>query len=164
VKPHNIFLDEQNNTFLADFGLAAHIGDRGRCEGACGTREYVAPEILWSRPYGFPMDMWALGVTLYEMLTGNGPFADQEANEDEFLEAVAAGTFNEGRLAGMSNAAKDLITRLLDPQPERRMTAEQAIAHPFWDVIEAAAHVMATTKRIDISMLGDDDTDSSVGQ
>lgn len=75
LKPDNIMLDKNGHIKLTDFGLSKFDIRKGHCtETFCGTIEYMAPEILNKTPYGHSVDIWALGVVMYDMLTGGPPF------------------------------------------------------------------------------------------
>ncbi|EGT57890.1 hypothetical protein CAEBREN_05553 [Caenorhabditis brenneri] len=75
LKPDNIMLDKNGHIKLTDFGLSKFNIRKGHCtETFCGTIEYMAPEILNKTPYGHSVDIWALGVVMYDMLTGGPPF------------------------------------------------------------------------------------------
>lgn len=75
LKPENLIIDADGNLKVADFGFAGFL--EGRLFTLCGTPEYMAPEIIQSRGHGKPVDWWALGVLIFEMLTGSSPFADE---------------------------------------------------------------------------------------
>jgi len=95
-----------------------------------GSPAYVSPEVLVCRPYdGAAADMWALGVVLYMMLTGTYPFQDDKPAQlfDKIQRAWRAVTFPPT----MPAAARNLIKRLLSKQPDRRLTAEELLAHPW---------------------------------
>ena len=81
LKPENILLDNEGHIRLTDFGLSKSGLDTsdGRTESFCGTPEYLAPEIIRDKNYGFSVDWYSFGIVLYEMLTGVNPF---KTNED----------------------------------------------------------------------------------
>ena len=74
LKPENILIDARGLLKIADFGLSKQIGRDGRTETHCGTLEYLAPEIITKSGHGIGADFWALGVLIYEMAVGRGPF------------------------------------------------------------------------------------------
>ncbi len=74
LKPENILIDARGLLKIADFGLSKQIGKNGRTETHCGTLEYLAPEIITKSGHGIGADFWALGVLIYEMTVGRGPF------------------------------------------------------------------------------------------
>ncbi|KAG6572881.1 AGC/MAST/MAST protein kinase [Phytophthora cinnamomi] len=107
--------------------------------GRCGTPDYLAPEIILGVPHGPPVDYWALGIILYEMLVGFPPFNDDtvDAIFENILERQILWPDGEKCL---SREAMDLIDKLLDPNPATRMGWEGIRLHPFfeginWDTI-----------------------------
>uniref|UniRef100_A0A3B1IEP5 Si:ch211-27e6.1 n=1 Tax=Astyanax mexicanus TaxID=7994 RepID=A0A3B1IEP5_ASTMX len=97
----------------------------------CGTPEYLAPEMVGGRPYGSAVDMWALGVISYILLSGSMPF--DQRSRPRLFRAILRGSysFHCEPWSSVSNQAKDFIERLLSLSPEQRMTAQQALAHPW---------------------------------
>ncbi|KAG1711611.1 hypothetical protein DVH05_008859 [Phytophthora capsici] len=107
--------------------------------GRCGTPDYLAPEIILGVPHGPPVDYWALGIILYEMLVGFPPFNDDSV--DAIFENIIARQilWPDGEKC-LSLEAVDLIDKLLDPNPASRMGWENIKQHPFfsginWDTI-----------------------------
>ncbi|RLN93657.1 hypothetical protein BBJ28_00016155 [Nothophytophthora sp. Chile5] len=102
--------------------------------GRCGTPDYLAPEIILGEPHGSPVDYWALGVILYEMLVGFPPFNDDtvDAIFGNILERQILWPDGEKCL---SSEAMDLIDKLLDPDPATRIGWEGMRTHPFFDGI-----------------------------
>jgi len=81
IKPENLLLqsdDDDANIKLADFGFAKRVEDLSADEEACGTPNYVAPEILRGDPYGCEVDIWSMGVVCYILLAGYAPFYDED--------------------------------------------------------------------------------------
>jgi serine/threonine protein kinase len=100
-----------------------------------GTEDYVAPEIIAGRGHDFAVDWWGLGVVLYEMLYGRTPFRGQNRKET-FYRVLA----KQPELVGEQTPLRDLIARLLEKDPEKRIGARGVKAHPFfrgvdWDRI-----------------------------
>ncbi|XP_008290937.1 serine/threonine-protein kinase H1-like [Stegastes partitus] len=112
----------------------------------CGTPEYMAPEVLLRKPYTCAVDMWALGVIAYIVLSGSMPFEDD--NRTRLYKTIVRGkySFHGNPWPSVSNLAKDFIARLLVSDPAARLTADQAIRHP-WVVTMAAGASMRNLHR-----------------
>ena len=151
LKPENILVhtyisDQEPVVKLCDFGLAAKV-DKGLLSEACGTPEYVAPEVvIRNMDYGLPADIWSIGVMLFILLCGEQPFhSDREgqAGTKDVLDQVKkhkiGDKFAENPLwPEISDSAKDLlINGMLDRNPSKRLTVEQLLVHP-WVTGEAA--------------------------
>ncbi|KAI9254550.1 kinase-like domain-containing protein [Phascolomyces articulosus] len=115
---------------LADFGLSKVIWDSSTWT-PCGTVGYTAPEIVRDQRYSKAVDMWALGCVLYTMLCGFPPFYDESIHA--LTDKVANGqyAFLSPWWDPVSDAAKDLITRLLCVDPNERYTIDQFLQHPW---------------------------------
>lgn len=119
VKPANVIVGEAGQVFLVDFGIA-HLTGRERLTsaGMIGTPEYLSPEHLWNNDPGPAMDLWALGVTLFNALEGYSPFLRKD------LAATTYAITSEPPPAiGRRGPLADAILRLLDKNPKTRMTA-----------------------------------------
>jgi calcium/calmodulin-dependent protein kinase I len=116
---------------LCDFGFASY------CEGETltellGTLDYLAPEIIRKRPYGKPVDMWALGVVMYILLSGRFPFFSSDRRALCFL--ILKGEYaleNDPRWDGVSEQARDLLKHLLVLDPSQRYTITDVLSHPW---------------------------------
>lgn len=143
IKPENILLASHGSAEIkiSDFGIAKILDvdgdDGGRCRGraytSCGTDYYVAPEVLNGEGYDNKVDLWSLGVVAYIMLCGFPPFVEDETGMDSVYRKIRAGAleFPHPYWTNVSEAAKDLIQRLLNVVPSERFSAADALAHPW---------------------------------
>ena len=138
LKPENILLDYSGHIALCDFGLCKlDMKDEDRTNTFCGTPEYLAPELLLGHGYTKTVDWWTLGVLLYEMLTGLPPFYDENTNE--MYRKILQEPLHFPGPEIVPAAAKDLLQKLLDRNPERRLGAAGASeikAHHFFANID----------------------------
>jgi serum/glucocorticoid-regulated kinase 2 len=138
LKPENILLDYSGHIALCDFGLCKlDMKDEDRTNTFCGTPEYLAPELLLGQGYTKTVDWWTLGVLLYEMLTGLPPFYDENTNE--MYRKILSEPLHFPGPEIVPPAAKDILTKLLDRKPEKRLGANGASeikAHPFFHSID----------------------------
>ncbi|XP_016463980.2 CBL-interacting serine/threonine-protein kinase 12 [Nicotiana tabacum] len=122
LKPENILLDEDGNVKVSDFGLSAiseQIKQDGLFHTFCGTPAYVAPEVLGRKGYdGAKVDLWSCGVILFVLMAGYLPFHDQ--NVMAMYKKIYKGEFRCPRW--FSPELARFLTRLLDTNPERRIT------------------------------------------
>ncbi|OVA13524.1 Protein kinase domain [Macleaya cordata] len=122
LKPENVLLDAKGNIKISDFGLSAlpqHFRDDGLLHTTCGSPHYVAPEVLANRGYdGSTSDLWSCGVILYVILTGYLPFDDR--NLAVLYHKIFKGDAPIPRW--LSPGARNLIRRMLDPNPNTRIT------------------------------------------
>lgn len=137
LKPENCLMvdnGEESDVKIIDFGLAMYINEQHVLNNVCGTAYYIAPEVL-SGSYGIECDCWSLGVIMYTMLSGSPPFTGK--NNQEILMKVYNGSYSlRGKtFTKISKIAKDLISRFLVKDPAMRITAEQALAHPWIQVL-----------------------------
>jgi calcium-dependent protein kinase len=129
LKPENILLEDSKEFFIkiADFGNSVIYQNR-KLKGCFGSVYYIAPEVL-ANNYNQKCDVWSCGVIMYILLTGRPPFNGK--TDDEIFRNIKIGTFNiEGdNLPILTDDAKDLIKKLLEKNPERRITAANALEH-----------------------------------
>ena len=135
IKPENFMYlnsDEDAPLKLIDFGFSKKLyKNENSAQTMLGTPSYLAPEVLTGN-YGTECDLWSCGVILYTMLAGRYPFFDSD--EKKIIQQVKRGEFSlSGELwMQVSREAKHLITSLLDKNPDTRLTAQQALAHPWF--------------------------------
>lgn len=131
VKPSNIFMRASGLVCLADFGLAS---DNPRSTTLCGTPFYIAPEMWLGQPYDSKVDVWSLGVVLYELLTFARPFvpADPTARTNDDIKAVIlSGQAPPPLPDTISEPFRALVADLLTPDPAARPTCEQVLQYPL---------------------------------
>lgn len=134
LKPENLLLDENNNIKLTDFGWCDYFNGKRYLTETCGTYEYMAPEIIKMSPYSFKVDIWALGILLYELLHGETPFFIPEMYKDPSKSSLLFEKIkvNKYKLKEeLSEESKDLIKGLLQIDPEQRMSMEKIFQHPW---------------------------------
>ncbi|WAR07491.1 HUNK-like protein, partial [Mya arenaria] len=128
-----------DSEFSIDFGLSNCVklvqtkdGPRVQdfCVTQCGSPAYAAPELLGRKKYGPQVDVWSIGVNMYAMLTGNLPFTVEPFNIKALHTKMLTGQMNPLPDA-VSRDCRDLIKRLLNPDPERRITVEEMLKHPW---------------------------------
>uniref|UniRef100_A0A8C9WK75 non-specific serine/threonine protein kinase n=1 Tax=Scleropages formosus TaxID=113540 RepID=A0A8C9WK75_SCLFO len=137
LKPSNIlYVDESGNPEslrICDFGFAKQLrAENGLLMTPCYTANFVAPEVLKRQGYDEGCDIWSLGVLLYTMLAGFTPFANgPEDTPDEILSRIGSGRFTiqGGNWDAVSDAAKDLVSKMLHVDPHQRLTAKQVLKH-----------------------------------
>ncbi|XP_053306538.1 calcium/calmodulin-dependent protein kinase type II subunit gamma isoform X1 [Spea bombifrons] len=135
LKPENLLLASKCKgaaVKLADFGLAIEVqGDQQAWFGFAGTPGYLSPEVLRKDPYGKPVDIWACGVILYILLVGYPPFWDED--QHKLYQQIKAGAYDfpSPEWDTVTPEAKNLINQMLTINPTKRITADQALKHPW---------------------------------
>ena len=132
IKPENVLLDSEGICKLADFGWSNFEEGNKQRETYCGTPEYLAPEMINKSGHDENIDIWSLGVMLFEMLTGKTPFnfkgdRNQLYNSIKTLKIVWTDDFPP--------LAKDLISKILRLQPKDRLSLDQIIEHQWFKEI-----------------------------
>lgn len=135
LKPENFLLDsvaEDANLKIIDFGSSVHIVPGETIRDQVGTPYYIAPEIVRPEPhYSEKCDVWSAGVCLFVLLSGFPPFTGFD--NQEILKKVATGryTFSSPEWDEVSFEAKDLISQMMNPNPHERISAAEALSHPW---------------------------------
>ena len=128
IKPDNILLDLDSTIKLCDFGVSKEVKEGQLLTDSCGTPAFVAPEILKDSPYNpYMTDIWSSGVVLYAMITGFFPF--RGVNETELHKNILSGAFP--KLKDVSNELKDLLNKILEVNPNKRITIDNILKHPW---------------------------------
>ncbi|CAF1327529.1 unnamed protein product [Rotaria magnacalcarata] len=135
LKPENLLLASKTKgaaVKLADFGLAIEVtGEQTQWYGFAGTPGYLSPEVLKKEPYGKPVDIWACGVILYILLVGYPPFWDED--QHRLYNQIKAGAYDypSPEWDTVTTEAKRLIDSMLNINPSRRISATDALKHPW---------------------------------
>ena len=130
LKPENLLLTQHKTIKITDFGLSNEYEDF--LMTPCGSPCYASPEVLKGKKYsGLGIDLWASGIILYSMLCGYLPFDDK--NNDELFKKILKCKieFPKNNNIIISENAKDLIRKILQPEPSKRITLEEILEHPF---------------------------------
>ena len=139
LKPENIMVvvDEKNSKKvkdikLIDFGFSAYLEDVEKECTPCGTLNYVAPEVYMHQVYNMVTDVFAVGVILYFMVKGELPFNSDIP--EILMNQIINGNYsmeNDEHFLNVSPACKDLIAKMLETDPKKRITVLEALKHPF---------------------------------
>jgi calcium/calmodulin-dependent protein kinase I len=138
MKPENLLLsafEDDAAIKITDFGFATQaqvsVNKKIELKGKCGTADYVAPEILNSKSYDLAVDMWSIGVITYVLLSGTLPFFAEA--EDDVFEKIKAGIygFPVELWDHISVEAKDFISHLIEYEPKKRYTCDEALGHKW---------------------------------
>ncbi|XP_005994012.1 ribosomal protein S6 kinase alpha-2 isoform X1 [Latimeria chalumnae] len=139
LKPSNIlYMDESgnpNSIRICDFGFAKQLrAENGLLMTPCYTANFVAPEVLKRQGYDAACDIWSLGILLYTMLAGFTPFANgPDDTPEEILARIGSGKYalSGGNWDTVSDAAKDIVSKMLHVDPHQRLTAALVLRHPW---------------------------------
>ncbi|XP_076738485.1 ribosomal protein S6 kinase alpha-2 isoform X1 [Maylandia zebra] len=139
LKPSNIRYADDSGLpeciRICDFGFAKQLrAENGLLMTPCYTATFMAPEILRKQGYDAACDIWSLGILLYTMIAGFSPFANSpEDTAEEILAQIGCGKFiiTGGNWELVSEAAKDIVVKMLHVDPHQRLTAPQVLRHPW---------------------------------
>eukprot|EP00762_Andalucia_godoyi_P006575 ANDGO_05000.mRNA.1 Serine/threonine-protein kinase Aurora-1 len=126
IKPENLLLDHKGDLKIADFGWSVHAPNSRRTT-LCGTLDYLPPEMVEGKEHDKNVDIWSLGVLMYEFLVGQPPFM-AAGNTETFKRIVAVDLKVPNYV---STEGRELLQKLLVKQPEKRLPLEQVLKHPF---------------------------------
>ncbi|KAG7213231.1 hypothetical protein KM043_002537 [Ampulex compressa] len=153
LKPENLLLASKAKgaaVKLADFGLAIEVQGEGQAwYGFAGTPGYLSPEVLKKEPYGKPVDIWACGVILYILLVGYPPFWDED--QHRLYAQIKTGSYDypSPEWETVTPEAKGLINQMLTVNPLKRITASEALKHPWICQRERVASVVHRQETVD---------------
>ena len=128
LKPENLLLDQYGHTKISDFGLSRFLDKNGLAATPCGSPCYASPECISGAPYdGRTSDCWSVGVIFYAMVTGQLPWTKR--NQTQLFEQIRRGEYT---IPGyLTSGCRDLIQSLMCVDNKKRLTAAQALEHPF---------------------------------
>ena len=128
IKPENVLLDQGNHAKLTDFGWSNYMEGGIKRTTVCGTPVYLAPEIINNTGHDEHVDIWCIGVLLFELIVGRPPFSGE--TEQAVRYNIARMRINWPR--NLDKDAADLISKILKYNPEQRISLEQMLLHPFF--------------------------------
>ncbi|ELU04354.1 hypothetical protein CAPTEDRAFT_152517 [Capitella teleta] len=141
MKPHCVLLSSKENSApvkLGGFGVAVQVSEVGKLSGGrIGTPHFMAPEVIRREAYSKPVDVWGCGVMLHILLSGALPFC---GTKDRLFDSILRGAYNLNTKQWhmISDEAKDLVHRMLEQDPDRRITIKEALNHPW---VRDRAHI-----------------------
>ena len=129
LKPENLLLDKNKKIKIIDFGLSNYFDGVQKLETPCGSPCYASPEMVGGNKYnGFFIDIWATGIILFAMLCGYLPFEDD--NNDVLFKQILGGKIAYPK--HLSEVSKDLLKKIIETNPEKRIKIEEIKTHPFY--------------------------------
>ncbi|EAY09535.1 CAMK family protein kinase [Trichomonas vaginalis G3] len=144
LKAENVLLDKNENIRLIDFGFSrSFTADDPNLNTTCGSPAYVPPEMIKREAYTVQADVWSTGILLYSLVVGRLPFEDSENNVQKILQKIAYSEPFYPRF--ISPDLKDLLTKMLTKQPDKRITIAEIRKHP-WFPAPIAAELEKFTK------------------
>lgn len=130
IKPENLLLGIYGELKIADFGWSVHSPNSRRAT-MCGTLDYLAPEMVENKPHDETIDIWCMGILIYELLTGKAPFHCTDAEGGQMETARRITHISYSCPTTMSEGATDLIKKLLVYLGSHRLPLKQVLTHPW---------------------------------
>jgi polo-like kinase 1 len=131
LKLGNLFINDKMEVKVGDFGLATKLefdGERKRT--ICGTPNYIAPEVLEGKQgHSYEVDIWSIGVIIYTLIIGKPPFETSDVKTT--YKRIRMNAYNFPDTGTISDAAKDLITKILNNDPTKRPTIDEILSHDW---------------------------------
>ena len=138
LKPENMLLTSSKDIKIVDFGLSNTYKKGGLLSTACGSPCYAAPEMLSGKQYrGITVDIWSCGVILFVMLCGYLPFEDN--NNESLYKKIIGGKYTIPNF--VSKSGKDLLKKILETNPRKRITVPEIKKHPWFNLIDSSKNV-----------------------
>jgi len=134
LKPHNILLSKNGNIKIADFGFVKDYTENSMLDTLCGSPIYMAPEILQHKKYDAKVDLWSIGIILYEMLSAEPPF--MASNHIQLLKTIETTKFKFHKNIIVSTDCVNIIESLLVVNPKDRISFDDFFNHPFFENYE----------------------------
>ena len=132
IMPENILINDNNEVKLCDFSYAMEINKPISTIINYNKLEYTPPEIIRQQPYDYSVDIWTIGVLLYELLHGYSPFGNSEKNNsDEIIRNIIIDKYIIDDKLNLSDECIDLIKKLLEFDCEKRIKIQQILTHPW---------------------------------
>lgn len=132
IKPENILIDKSGRIKLSDFGWANYVNKVSERLTACGTLEYLPPEMVDEKGHDTCADIWCLGVLLYEMLTGTTPF--KASGKEKTMKNIISQELKFP--LGFSHIAKDLIQKMLEKDKDKRIDIFHVKIHRWLSIMQ----------------------------
>mmetsp|Transcript_2996 Transcript_2996/g.4325 ORF Transcript_2996/g.4325 Transcript_2996/m.4325 type:complete len:356 (+) Transcript_2996:1146-2213(+) len=134
LKPENVMLDEDGYPILVDFGFAKHVAEGEKTFTFCGTPNYVAPEVIKNTGHSYEVDHWALGVVIYEMISGENPFFYDDMEQFALYQAISEeDPYPMGDDVDPSTTVLDLLDLIFEKDPLDRLDIQDIVQHDWFD-------------------------------
>lgn len=163
LKPQNILVSDAGTLKITDFGFARYFDSDILIQTICGSPMYMAPEIMKNKKYDYKSDLWSIGIIFYEMLIGKTPF--QAKNIYELIRKIENDKIKIPSKFNLSPGCKELLTSLLQKNPEKRIEWDDFFNHPLIleaDPLERENNLMAISNLSSLPDLGSNPKSSTI--